>query len=79
LQPRGKQVAGVGWQEGWLDTDAPTVLADFLQVLDGAPDHSAYVGNRMEGAEHQNNPFWTPAVHTATWGTQDAAGLAVER
>ena len=44
----------------------------------GAPDHSAYVGNRMEGAEHQNNPFWTPAVHTATWGTLDAAGLAVE-
>ncbi|MGO7719004.1 hypothetical protein ACC706_37840, partial [Rhizobium johnstonii] len=32
----------------------------------------------MEGAEHQNNPFWTPALHTATWGTQDAAGLAVE-
>ncbi|MCF3640439.1 Xaa-Pro peptidase family protein [Rhizobium sp. TRM95111] len=44
----------------------------------GAPDHSAYVGNRMEGGEHQNNPFWTPAVHTASWGTLDAAALAVE-
>ena len=44
----------------------------------GAPDHAAYVGNRMEGGEHQNNPFWTPAVHTATWGTLDAAALAVE-
>ncbi|AIC30932.1 Xaa-Pro aminopeptidase protein (plasmid) [Rhizobium etli bv. mimosae str. IE4771] len=44
----------------------------------GRPEHSAYVGNRMEGAEHQNNPFWTPAVHTASWGTLDAAGLAVE-
>ena len=44
----------------------------------GAPDHAAYVGNRMEGGEHQNNPFWTPEVHTATWGTLDAAALAVE-
>jgi Xaa-Pro aminopeptidase len=44
----------------------------------GAPEHSAYVGNRMEGGEHQNNPFWTPTVHTATWGTKDAAALAVE-
>lgn len=44
----------------------------------GSPDHSAYIGNRMEGGEHQNNPFWTPAVHTATWGTLDAAALAVE-
>src|SRR5215510_7511758 len=39
----------------------------------GRPDHAAYVGNRMEGAEHANRPFWTPAVHTATWGTVDAA------
>jgi len=44
----------------------------------GAPERAAYVGNRMEGGEHQNNPFWTPAVHTATWGTLDAAALAVE-
>lgn len=44
----------------------------------GAADHAAYVGNRMEGAEHHNNPFWTPTVHTATWGTLDAAALAVE-
>ncbi|AJD44478.1 Xaa-Pro aminopeptidase protein (plasmid) [Rhizobium gallicum bv. gallicum R602sp] len=44
----------------------------------GAPDHAAYLGNRMEGGEHQNNPFWTPTVHTATWGTIDAAALAVE-
>jgi Xaa-Pro aminopeptidase len=44
----------------------------------GSPENSAYVGNRMEGGEHQNNPFWTPAVHTASWGTLDAAALAVE-
>jgi Xaa-Pro dipeptidase len=44
----------------------------------GSPDHAAYVANRMEGGEHQNNPFWTPAVHTAAWGTLDASRLAVE-
>jgi Xaa-Pro aminopeptidase len=44
----------------------------------GGPDHAAYIGNRMEGAEHQNNPFWPPSVHTACWGTLDAASLAVE-
>ena len=42
----------------------------------GRPDHAAYVGNRMEGGEHQNNPFWTPAVHTAAWGSVDATELA---
>ncbi|NGO51198.1 M24 family metallopeptidase [Allomesorhizobium camelthorni] len=44
----------------------------------GRPEHAAYIGNRMEGGEHHNNRFWTPSVHTATWGTLDAAGLAIE-
>lgn len=44
----------------------------------GRPDHAAYLGNKMEGGEHHNNPFWTPSVHTATWGSVDAARLAVE-
>jgi Xaa-Pro dipeptidase len=44
----------------------------------GRPDHAAYVGNKMEGGEHQNRPFWTPSFHPATWGTLDAANLAVE-
>lgn len=44
----------------------------------GATDHSAYIGNKMEGGEHANKPFWMPTVHTATWGTLDAARLAVE-
>lgn len=39
----------------------------------GDPAHAAYVGNKMEGGEHQVHPFWTPAVHTACWGTVDAA------
>ncbi|MDX3928564.1 MAG: Xaa-Pro peptidase family protein [Shinella sp.] len=44
----------------------------------GACDHAAYIGNRMESGEHQNHPFWPPAVQTACWGTLDAAGLAAE-
>lgn len=44
----------------------------------GRPEHAAYVANRMEGGEHHNNPFWTPSVHTAAWGSVDAAKLAVE-
>lgn len=44
----------------------------------GGPEHAAYIGNKMEGGEHQNNPFWTPAFHAATWGSLDAANLAVE-
>jgi Xaa-Pro aminopeptidase len=44
----------------------------------GGPDHAAYVGNRMEGGEHANRPFWTPTLHLSNWGTLDAANLAVE-
>ena len=51
----------------------------YLPVLiyeKGRPEHAAYIGNRMEGGEHHNNPFWTPTVETATWGSVDAATLA---
>ena len=44
----------------------------------GRPDNAAYIGNRLEGYEHQNRPFWTPTVHTSTWGSLDAAALAAE-
>lgn len=42
----------------------------------GRPDRAAYIGNKMESGEHHNRPFWTPEVHTATWGSLDAAALA---
>lgn len=51
----------------------------YLPVLiyeKGAPEHAGYVGNRMEAWEQQVHPFWTPAVHTTTWGTVDAANEA---
>lgn len=44
----------------------------------GRPENSAYVANRMEGGEHANHPFWTPAFHPETWGTLEAAARAVE-
>lgn len=44
----------------------------------GRADHAAYVGNRMENGEHQNHPFWTPALYLSAWGTLDAANSAVE-
>jgi Xaa-Pro aminopeptidase len=50
----------------------------FVIYEKGSLDHAAYIGNKMEGAEHANNPFWTPTVQPATWGTLDAARLAIE-
>ncbi len=44
----------------------------------GRVDQAAYIGNKMEGGEHANHPFWTPTVLPATWGSVDAAILAVE-
>ena len=42
----------------------------------GRIENAAYVANRMEGGEHQNHPFWTPAFHPTAWGTLDAAACA---
>jgi Xaa-Pro dipeptidase len=43
----------------------------------GAPERAAYIGNKMEGGEHANHPFWTPTVLPACWGSVDAAEMAV--
>ena len=44
----------------------------------GRPEHAAFLGNKMEGHEHQVHPFWTPNVHTSFWGSVDAAEAAVK-
>jgi len=44
----------------------------------GQADQAAYIGNKMEGGEHANHPFWTPTVMPASWGSVDAAMMAVE-
>jgi Xaa-Pro aminopeptidase len=43
----------------------------------GRPGDAAYVGSAMEGWDHALRPFWTPHLHLASWGTTDAAALAV--
>jgi Xaa-Pro aminopeptidase len=43
----------------------------------GAPDRTAYIGNKMEGAEHANHPFWTPFFKAHSWGSTDAIAAAV--
>ena len=43
----------------------------YLPVLiyqKGRPDRAGYVANRMEAAEHANNPFWTPTIYTGRMG-----------
>src|SRR5215471_8639079 len=44
----------------------------------GHPERSAYIGNRMEGFEHELGQIWTPVVKAASWGTFDAIGLAID-
>lgn len=44
----------------------------------GRADQAAFIGNKMEGGEHANHPFWTPTVLPACWGSVDAATLAVD-
>ena len=44
----------------------------------GRADEAAYIGNKMERGEHANHPFWTPNFKPDSWGSKDAAGLAVE-
>jgi Xaa-Pro aminopeptidase len=44
----------------------------------GHLENTAYVGNRMEGFERELGSIWTPVIKTASWGTQDAIGLAID-
>lgn len=50
----------------------------FVIYEKGLPENAAFIANKMEGGEHQNHPFWTPAFHPETWGSVDAAKRAVE-
>ena len=44
----------------------------------GRPDRAVYVGNAMEDSEAENGRFWCPTIETKSWGTLDAAELAIE-
>ena len=41
-------------------------------------DNTVYVGNKMEGQEHQNHPLWVPNFMPIAWGSVDSIGAALE-
>ena len=44
----------------------------------GHPGNAAYIGNGMERFEHELGAIPAPNVKTASWGTTDAIGLAID-
>lgn len=48
-----------------------------VAYMRGAPERTAYVANKMEGAEHANRPFWTPHFLPVAWGSVDAMQAAI--
>jgi len=55
-------------------------ISRYLPVLiypKGRPEDALYVGNVMEGYEHELGRFWTPTVKTTAWGSLDATREAV--
>lgn len=47
-----------------------------LVYVKGNPQHSAFIGNKMEGGEAENHPFWVPKFEPATWTSTEAIALA---
>lgn len=43
----------------------------------GAPERTAYIANKMEGMEHENNPFWVPEFKPVSWGSEDSMAAAI--
>ena len=55
-------------------------VSRYLPILiyqKGRPADSVYVANKMESYEQELGKFWMPNVVSATWGTVDAARIAV--
>jgi Xaa-Pro aminopeptidase len=55
-------------------------MSRYLPVLvyrKGKPDHTAYIGTRLEQWERELDQFWPPTVDTSTWVSTDAMRLAV--
>lgn len=44
----------------------------------GAVEKTAYVGNKMEGGEHENHPFWPDNVYTMSWTSLDSTQQALD-
>ena len=48
-----------------------------IVYIKGEPERTAYVANKMEGAEHANHPFWTPHFLPVSWGSVDSITEAI--
>jgi Xaa-Pro aminopeptidase len=56
-------------------------LSRYLPIVvypKGAPDKAAFFGHRLENHQRENKPFWTPETNTASSGSVDAMGKAVD-
>jgi Xaa-Pro aminopeptidase len=49
-----------------------------VAYVKGDPERTAYVANKMEGAEHANTPFWTPHFLPVAWGSVDSISAAIQ-
>src|SRR5262245_64530306 len=70
-----------GYRFFFFDVMEAIGTSRYLPVLiyqKGHPERTAYIGNRMERFEHELGQIWTPVVKTASWGTLDAIGLAID-
>ncbi|TJV46102.1 MAG: aminopeptidase P family protein [Mesorhizobium sp.] len=61
-----------------MDALAHSRYLPFVIYEKGRPERTAYIASRMESAEHQARPFWTPRFQPVSWGTLDATGSAIE-
>lgn len=69
-----------GYRFFFFDQKEAIGLSRYLPILvypKGRPDRAVYVAARLEAFEHQLDRFWTPIVHTVSWGTLDAMGQAI--
>lgn len=56
-------------------------VSRYLPILiypKGRPDDAIYIGNEMEDSEAENGRFWCSNIETKSWGTLDAAALAIQ-
>jgi Xaa-Pro aminopeptidase len=56
-------------------------ITRYLPILlypKGRPEDSVYIGNAMEESEAENGQFWCSQVELKTWGTMDAAVIAIK-
>jgi Xaa-Pro aminopeptidase len=56
-------------------------ISRYLPVLvyrPGKPEHSVYIGHRLETHEKELGKFWPPAINAASSGSADAMSLAID-